>query len=110
MKLLTIVAEAVLERRLLDELAAAGASGYTLGEVTGAGSRGVRATEFEGKNVRIETLVGPAVADRLLADLAERYFDHYALVVWVTDVDVVRGEKYLSSSPAGHKRGPGGEP
>lgn len=110
MKLVTVVAEAVLERRLLEELAAAGASGYTLGEVRGEGSRGVRATEFEGKNVRIETVVGPDVADRLLAGLAEHYFDHYALVVWVADVDVVRGEKYLTPPPEDLGRGPGGGP
>ena len=39
-------------------------------------------------------MVTDAVAERILEALAERYFPHYALVAWVADVHVVRGEKY----------------
>jgi nitrogen regulatory protein P-II 2 len=94
MKLVTIVAEAVLEAQLLEEITAAGSKGYTLDRVRGEGSRGVRASEWEGKNVQIETLVAPEVAERILEFLAERYFPHYAVVAYVENVEVVRGEKY----------------
>jgi nitrogen regulatory protein P-II 2 len=63
-------------------------------EAIGEGSRGRRVGEVPGDNRRIETLVGPDVAQRILDFLAERYFANYALVVWTTDVRVVRGEKY----------------
>ena len=94
LKLLTIIAEALLEDRLIHDLEAAGARGWTLSQARGQGSRGVRASEWEGRNVRLETLVAPEVADRLLEILDERYFPHYAVVAFVQDVQVVRGDKY----------------
>jgi nitrogen regulatory protein P-II 2 len=91
----TIVAEALLEERLLRLVREGGARGFTVGEVRGEGSRGVRASDWEGKNVRIETLVSPEVADRLLEHVAEAYFPQFAVVAWVEDVEVVRGDKYV---------------
>ena len=91
----TIVAEALLESRLLGDVRDCGARGFTLTEARGEGSRGVRASEWEGRNVRIETLVSPEVADRILAHVAEVYFPHFAVVAWVEHVEVVRGEKYV---------------
>jgi nitrogen regulatory protein P-II 2 len=95
LKLVTIIAEAVLEDRLLSDVQRLGATGYTLTEVRGEGSRGIRAADFEGRNLRIETLVAPATADRLLQHLADEYFPLYAVVAFAADVQVVRGEKYI---------------
>jgi nitrogen regulatory protein P-II 2 len=95
LKLVTIVAEAVLEDRLLRELAAAGARGHTVSTARGRGSRGVRASDWEGGNVRIEVLAADEVSDRVLDLLADRYFPHYAVVAWVERVEVVRGDKYV---------------
>ncbi len=89
----TIVAESVLESRLITLIRQVGARGWTLTEVRGEGSRGVRASEWEG-NVKIETLVPKAIADRLLAALARDYFPLYAVVAYADRVRVVRGEKY----------------
>jgi len=91
----TIVAEALLESRLLGDVRDCGARGFTLTEVRGEGSRGVRASEWEGRNVRIETLVAPDVAERILDHLAEHYFRNFALIAYAQTVDVVRGEKYV---------------
>jgi nitrogen regulatory protein PII len=91
---ITIVAEALLEDRLLRDLQSLGARGWTITESRGKGSRGTRAADFEGPNVRIETIVGPAVADRILVHVAEHYFEHFAVIAWVDDVEVVRGDKY----------------
>lgn len=93
LKLVTIIAEAVLEERLVRALLSLGAKGYTLSEVRGSGARGVRAGELD-VNVKIEAVVSPEVADRILAHLAERYFAHYAVIAYVETVAVVRGEKY----------------
>lgn len=92
--LLTVVGEAVLADRLIELFKTHGASGYTLGEVRGEGSRSRRVGEIPGDNVRLETLVAPAVAERILAALASTYFADYALVAWISDARVVRGEKY----------------
>ena len=98
LKKVTIIAEAVLEPRLLHEIRALGATGYTVGEVRGEGSRGMRSSDWEGDNVKVETLVGAATADRILEHVAADYFEHYAVIAWVTDVQVVRGDKYLNPS------------
>jgi nitrogen regulatory protein P-II 2 len=90
----TIVAEAFLEERILREIRERGARGFTLTEARGEGSRGVRASEWEGRNVRIETLVSPEAAELILAHVAEAYFPHFAVVAWVEAVEVVRGDKY----------------
>lgn len=92
---ITIVGEALLEDRLLAELGGLGARGFTITDTRGQGARGIRAIDWEGRNVRIETIVSPEVADAILAHVAANYFAHYAVIAWVEDVEVVRGEKYL---------------
>ena len=92
---LTIVAEAVVEARLLRDLEAAGVRGWTLTSGRGRGASQVDASDWEGANVRIETLLSSAVADRVLAVLAEHYFPRYAVVAWLTPAQVVRGDRFL---------------
>jgi hypothetical protein len=94
LKLVTIVAESVLAELLIAALKRLGATGYTMTEARGAGSRGLRVGEVPGDNQRIETLVSEATATRILEMLAAQFFPHYALVAWVTEVAVVRGDKY----------------
>jgi hypothetical protein len=94
MMLVTIVAEPVLEPRLLGEFAGLGARGWTVTDARGAGSRHMRATDPPGANVRIETVVSAAVADAILTHLAAHYFPRYAVIAWATAVAVVRGDKY----------------
>jgi nitrogen regulatory protein P-II 2 len=90
----TIVAEALLEDRIVRAIHELGALGHTVTDSRGEGSRGVRAADWEGKNVKIETIVSDAVAERVLAWVAEHYFAHYAVIAYVSDVRVIRGEKY----------------
>ena len=94
LKLVTIVAEPVLEERLITELQRLGARGHTVTDTRGAGSRGMRASDPPGGGVRIETVVTANVADRIMAHVADQWFPHYAVIAFVTDVHVVRGEKY----------------
>lgn len=94
LKKVTIVAEGLLEDRIIRICHDAGARGHTVTEARGEGSRGVRASEWEGKNVKIETIVTPEAAETILARVAREYFEHYAVIAYTTDVHVVRGEKY----------------
>lgn len=94
MRLITIVAEEILEPHLVRDLEAAGATGWTITTAHGQGSRGLRAGASGGGNVRIETVTGEEVADRVLERLGEHWFPRYAVVAWVENVQVVRGEKY----------------
>lgn len=91
---LTIVAEALLAQRLLNDLQAAGARGWTLTRAEGTGPRGRRVSESEGGNVRIEVLATPDVTDRVWAALHERYFPHYAVIAWQHTVEVSRPDLF----------------
>jgi nitrogen regulatory protein PII len=94
-KLVTIIAEGVLEEWLIEAITRLGAKGYTLSEVRGHGTRGVTENQWYGQKVRIETLVGPEIADLILRHLQDHYFNDYSVVAYVETVEVVRGEKYL---------------
>jgi nitrogen regulatory protein P-II 2 len=94
MQLITIVAEEVLEQHLVRDLEANGATGWTITTAHGRGSRGLRAGASGGGNVRIESVATAEVADAVLERLAEHWFPRYAVVAWVEQVQVVRGEKY----------------
>jgi nitrogen regulatory protein P-II 2 len=95
LKLVTIIAESILEDRLVRDLKQLGARGYTVGEVRGEGTRGVRGIDMEGQNIRIETLVGAETAQRILTHIAQQYFADYALIVYSVDAEVLRSSKYL---------------
>jgi nitrogen regulatory protein PII len=94
-KLITIIAEDELEERLERDVLQLGARGYTVVRVRGEGLHGARKSEWEGENIRIEAVVSPEVAQRILDHLATKYFAHFAVVAYVSTVEVVRAEKFL---------------
>ena len=95
LKLVTIIAERFLKDRLIEAIQNLQAKGFTITDVSGEGSRGVRASEWEGHNVKIETVVSSTVADKIVAHIAKHYFQHHAVIVYTQDVNVVRGDKYI---------------
>jgi hypothetical protein len=95
-KLLTVVAESVLADRLTRTILAAGALGYTVTPAKGVGDRNRRSKTLGGDNVRIEVIADAATALGLLKLIAEEWFPHYAVVAWLADIEVMRGEKYAA--------------
>lgn len=93
-ELLTIVAEAALEPRLVSDLSEVGITGYTVTSSHGAGTRGQREGDFQGGNVRIECVTTLEKAEAALKVLADRYFTHYACVAWLGSVRVVRADHF----------------
>ena len=93
-KKITIVAERVLHDQLIDLLKRHHITGWTAQNVTGEGSRGIRASEWEGSNVQIYTLVTEAIADAIMEHIAKHYFQNWSLVVYSQDVEVLRPDKY----------------
>ncbi|HSN72641.1 MAG TPA: DUF3240 family protein, partial [Steroidobacteraceae bacterium] len=88
-KLVTIVTEAALERLVVADIEKLGVRGYTITDARGSGSRGRRQSTWEhGGNVRVEVVCEEAVAERLVAHLRERYYDAYAMIVFLSDVEV----------------------
>lgn len=94
-RLLTVVTEAVLERELVAELEALGVRGHTITDARGRGSRGRRQSDWaQDGNIRLEVVCEPALAERVAARLRERYYDHYAMILFMQDVNVLRPDKF----------------
>ena len=93
-KLLTIVAESSLESRLVSLVHQAGAKGHTVSPAHGEGPRGQRFGDMTGGNIRLETVVSSEVADVIIHGLEEDYFPHYAVSCWLSDVEIIRDERY----------------
>lgn len=99
LKLLTILIEPEIAGRLAEELLAHGARGYSLCPGRGKWQRGLTSaggvvSDWEGENVRIETVVPSRVADAVFAHLRVHYFPYYAIFAYTTDVAVERPERY----------------
>lgn len=94
-KLVTIVTETALEHELVGEIQRLGATGYTITDARGKGGRGVRnASWTPSANIRIEVVCQAGVADAIAARLQTRYYDNYAMILYIGDVAVLRPEKF----------------
>ena len=94
-KLLTIVTEAALEHELSAEILRLGAHGYTVTDARGRGGRGVRNASWTmSANIRIEVVCPAATAEAIAATLKERYYDNYAMILFLSEVEVLRPDKF----------------
>jgi len=95
LNLLTIIAEEALAATIEKEIAAMGARGYTSSTVSGKGPHGVRDNQWEGENIKIETIVSAESCTKILAHLQQKYFDRYAMIAFHHPVTVVRTSHFL---------------
>ena len=94
LKKITIVAERLLKEGLLEILKAEGATGYTLTACEGEGSRGVHASDWEGRNIQIDTIASEATAGRILQAVGDQYMENYAVIAYLSEVTVLRKGKF----------------
>ncbi|MEJ6602901.1 MAG: DUF3240 family protein [Verrucomicrobiia bacterium] len=94
--LLTVGSESLLKEELLQMMREEGATGFTVTQADGEGTQEFRTTEWEGPNVRIETILTAATADKILERLSADYFESFAVIAWLTEVSVLRGVKFES--------------
>lgn len=92
--LLTIIAEDELESRLIADLKKLGVRGYTICAVRGEGVHGLRASQWEGENIKIEVIVDNNLADAIGEHVAKAYFPNYATILYLLPVQVLREEKF----------------
>ncbi len=95
MTLLTIVAESLLKDRLIHEIRNLGAKGFTIVEASGEGTRQRRVGEILGDNIKIEVITKKELAHRILEVLQADFFPHFAVIAYLSEVQVVREAKYL---------------
>ncbi len=94
-KLLTVVTEAALESTLVKDIERMNAHGYTITDARGKGHRGVRSAGWEANsNIRLEVVCDDATADTIAAYLQEHYYTDYAMILFLSDVEVLRPEKF----------------
>ncbi len=92
---LTVVADASLQDRLVNDFVRLGASGYTLIPCLGAGRRLLSSgAEPNSAQVRIEVVVTRRVADLLLAYLRQEILKDHHVTACVETVDVVNPEQF----------------
>jgi len=96
LKLVTVVGEEVIMEDIAELGLELGASGYTISDVSGHGSRSARNVSSTGgaKTLKVEFVVPTEVATKILEDVSHEYFEHYAIIAWLSDVTVMRGEQY----------------
>lgn len=94
-KLVTIITESALETELIRAVEQLGAHGYTITDARGKGSRGARDAGWdEARNIRMEVVCDAAVAAAVSEHLQRHYYDNYAMILFVSDVAVLRPEKF----------------
>ncbi|NJL86430.1 MAG: DUF3240 family protein [Leptolyngbyaceae cyanobacterium SM1_1_3] len=91
--LLTIVGESVLQDRLMQLMKTLGVSGYTLTQVQGVGSHGVRMSDMSGvagykSNLELKTVVSENVSDQILIEI-NAYQAKYALIAFRQSVEAL---------------------
>jgi hypothetical protein len=85
-KLLTVVTESALERDVVAAFREAGARGCTLIDSRGEGPRGGAGWE-QNRQVRIAAPLPETAARALALALVDRYAAHFALTVFLADVE-----------------------
>lgn len=98
LSLVTVVTENLLKDQVTDLLREHHVTGFTISRVDGEGSRGTRARDWEGPNLKIEAIVSPEIAQAILTSISEKFFDDYAVIAWLSEVQVLRGEKFARKS------------
>ncbi|MFN9369543.1 MAG: P-II family nitrogen regulator [Planctomycetia bacterium] len=97
LKLVTVVGESVIMDDIAREGVKLGATGYTMSDTAGEGSRSTRnvIVTSGAKTQKVEFVVPMEVAERILRHVSHSYFEHYACIAWLADVQVVRGANYV---------------
>lgn len=97
---ITVVVESLVEQRILDGIAAAGARGWTVTTARGLGQSNSGVIDIEGGSLRIEVLATVEVANRIWELLRTEYFPHYSVAAWEYPVTVARIDRYSGGASA----------
>lgn len=95
-KLLTITCEILAQKEIVEILQKHGITGYTTYEVGGNGTRGLRGQGFKNeKNIKIEIVLREKKLQDLVEEISRTMFSNFAIILYVSDVSVVRTEKFV---------------
>ena len=95
-KLLTVTCEILAQKNVIDILSKHNITGYTTYEVEGNGARGLRGQGLKNeKNVKVEVLMQEEKLQDVVEEIARTLFTNFAVVLYVSDVGVLRSEKFV---------------
>lgn len=94
-KLLTITCEILAQKNILEILKNHKITGYTTYEVDGDGTRGLRGQGFKNeKNVKVEVIMHEEKLSDVIEEISRTLFANFAIVLYVSDIGVLRPEKF----------------
>ncbi len=94
-KLLTVTCEILAQKNIIEILKKHEITGYTTYEVEGNGARGLRGQGFKNeKNVKVEVIMREDKLQDVVEEISRTMFANFAIVLYVSDVSVVRTEKF----------------
>jgi len=94
-KLLTVTCEILAQKNIIEILKKHDITGYTTYEVGGNGARGLRGQGLKNeKNVKVEVIMREDKLSDIVEEISRTMFANFALVLYVSDVGVVRTEKF----------------
>jgi len=99
-KKLVIVTEKLLLKKIAKIIETAGATGYTVVDAGGKGSRDVRSTDHAGVsdtqlNVKIEVLTDSLeMAMQISDEVAAKFFADYSGIAYLCDAEVLSAHKF----------------
>jgi len=94
-KLLTITCEILAQENIIEILKKHAITGYTSYQVDGDGARGLRGQGLQAeKNVKVEVIMREEKLSDVIEEISRTLFANYAIVLYVSDVGIVRIEKF----------------
>ena len=94
-KLLTVTCEILAQKNIIGILNKHEITGYTTYEVDGNGARGIRGKGLKNeKNVKVEIIMREEKLQSVVEEISRTLFANFAIVLYVSDIGVVRTEKF----------------
>jgi nitrogen regulatory protein P-II 2 len=94
-KLLVIITEAALEKRLIQDAKRLGAHGYTVYDVRGGSEHATHEGAWEAdRMIEIKIICDDSVANTIAQHVMAQYADHYGVSLFFADVAVIRPQKF----------------
>ncbi|MEM9880440.1 MAG: DUF3240 family protein [Pseudomonadota bacterium] len=96
----TIIAEQLLQDKLIDAIEAAGAKGYTIVDGSGKGQHLTRASDravivSDFSIIRIEAIMADdAQAHALATDVRDRFFTQQSGIVYLSQIEIIERERF----------------
>jgi nitrogen regulatory protein P-II 2 len=94
-KLLVIITEAALEKRLIQDAKRLGAQGYTVYDVRGGSEHATHEGAWEAdRMIEIKIICSALVAETIAEHVMAQFASNYGVSLFFTDVQVIRPQKF----------------